>query len=172
MSERNTIFSAPRKHTIYISMGSNLNYPVAQLKRAIQEIAGLPQTTVTDISSLYYSAPLGPRFQPWYFNCVIAIESRVKPQRLLQMLHKIEKTHRRKRRKRWGPRTLDLDILLFGQQRIRYQRLTVPHPQMIKRAFVLVPLAEITADLTIPNHGKIADIASRISTDNLVKVTK
>ena len=158
--------------TAYIGLGSNLSFPQVRLQRALREIAQLPRTRLLRVSSLYHSAPQGPHFQPWYYNRVVAIDTRLSAMQLLRALQTIEKKHRRRRRLHWGPRTLDLDILLYGQRCLRHRRLTVPHPHMHKRAFVMLPLYEIASDRSLPNHGKIAAIVKQMATDNIVKVIK
>ena len=141
---------------VYIALGSNQNNPVYHVKKGIREINHLSQTKVLKRSSLYTTKPIGPQNQPDFINAVIKVSTNDKPIELLNTLQEIERQHNRKRVKRWGPRTLDLDILIFNELEINEDRLTIPHPEMIKRDFVLIPLLEITNyDFLIPKYGKI-----------------
>lgn len=130
--------------TVYIGLGSNLAEPHRQLRGALDALAHLPQSQLTAVSSLYLSDPLGPPDQPRYNNAVAQLETSLAPLELLDALQAIELAQGRERKaERWGPRTLDLDILLFGDRLIDEPRLQVPHYHMHARAFVLYPLAEI-----------------------------
>ena len=150
---------APKAVVAYIGLGSNLQDPIAQVRQALTDLEQLPESRVTARSSLYSSSPMGPKDQPTYINAVAQIETRLSPLALLGELQAIEDRHGRVRgAQRWGPRTLDLDLLLFGQAVIDEPTLTVPHPGVLEREFVLYPLAEIASDLTIPRIGKLADL--------------
>ena len=141
---------------IYIGMGSNLAAPDQQLRSAIQALAQLPDTCVTGVSAFYQSDSLLPG-QPRYTNAVAALDSRLAPLDLLDALQAIENDQGRERLERWGPRTLDLDILLFGDRLIDEPRLKVPHDQMHLRAFVLYPLAELApAALQLPDGKRLS----------------
>ena len=143
-------------NTVYIALGSNQNNPVYHVEKGIREINHLTQTKVLKKSSLYTTKPIGPQNQPDFINAVIKISTKNEPIALLDILQEIEQQHNRKRIKRWGPRTLDLDIIIFNELEINDDRLTIPHPEMIKRDFVLIPLLEITNyDFLIPKYGKI-----------------
>ena len=143
-------------NTVYIALGSNQNNPVYHVEKGIREINHLTQTKVLKKSSLYTTKPIGPQNQPDFINAVIKISTNNEPIALLDILQEIEQQHNRKRIKRWGPRTLDLDIIIFNELEINEDRLTIPHPEMIKRDFVLIPLLEITNyDFLIPKYGKI-----------------
>lgn len=143
-------------NTVYIALGSNQNNPVYHVEKGIRQINHLSQTKVLKKSSLYTTKPIGPQNQPDFINAVIKVSTNNNPIELLDMLQKIEQQHNRKRAKRWGPRTLDLDILIFNELEINEDRLTIPHPEITKRDFVLIPLLEITHyDFFIPKHGKI-----------------
>lgn len=136
---------------IYIGMGSNLAAPDQQLRSAVEALAQLPDTCVAGVSAFYQSDSLLPG-QPRYTNAVAALDSRLAPLDLLDALQAIENDQGRERLERWGPRTLDLDILLFGDRLIDEPRLKVPHYQMHLRAFVLYPLAELApAALQLPD---------------------
>lgn len=143
---------------IYIGMGSNLAAPDQQLRSAIEALAQLPGTTVAGVSAFYQSDSLLPG-QPRYTNAVAALDSCLTPLELLDALQAIENDQGRERLERWGPRTLDLDILLFGDRLIDESRLKVPHYQMHLRAFVLYPLAELApATLSLPNGQTLHDL--------------
>ena len=143
---------------IYIGMGSNLAAPEQQLRSAVEALALLPGTTVAGVSAFYQSDSLLPG-QPRYTNAVAALDSNLAPLQLLDALQAIENDQGRERLERWGPRTLDLDILLFGDRLIDEPRLKVPHYQMHLRAFVLYPLAELAADtLQLPDGQRLCDL--------------
>ncbi|CAD5378816.1 2-amino-4-hydroxy-6-hydroxymethyldihyropteridine pyrophosphokinase [Pseudomonas sp. OF001] len=137
---------------VYIGLGSNLAEPVQQLEAALEALGRLPQCRLAAVSSLYASDPLGPADQPRYVNAVAALDCDLAPLALLDALQAIEREQGRERKaERWGPRTLDLDILLFGDLQLDEERLSVPHYHMHARAFVLYPLAEIAPDLRLPD---------------------
>jgi 2-amino-4-hydroxy-6-hydroxymethyldihydropteridine diphosphokinase len=143
---------------IYIGMGSNLADPAEQLRSAVEALGQLPQTTLVGVSAFYQSDSLLPG-QPRYTNAVAALDSSLSPIQLLDALQAIENDQGRERLERWGPRTLDLDILLFGDRLIDEPRLKVPHYQIQERAFVLYPLAELApADLHLPDGRTLADL--------------
>ena len=141
----------------FVGLGSNLAHPRRQLARAVRAIARLPRMRVVAVSPNYASAPIGcDTPQPDYVNAVVAVRTALQPRALLAALHSIERRqHRRRDRepKRNASRTLDLDLLLFGRRRISLPTLTVPHPRMHERAFVLRPLADVAAAATIPGRG-------------------
>ena len=137
----------------FIGLGANLEDPRAQVLRAIDELAQLPQSALIARSSLWRSAPLGCADQPAYFNAVAWIESGLPADALLDELQKIEAAHARERSFPNAPRTLDLDLLLYGNQIRTTPRLTLPHPRMHERAFVLRPLLEIAPDIVIPQRS-------------------
>lgn len=131
-------------HTLaYIGLGSNLADPAAQLCQAFNELDCLPLCQTIACSSLYATPPIGPQDQPDFINAVVLLKTALSPLALLDQLQALEQRHRRQRLRHWGPRTLDLDVLLYGQRTLMHPRLQVPHPRMHERAFVLVPLAEI-----------------------------
>jgi 2-amino-4-hydroxy-6-hydroxymethyldihydropteridine diphosphokinase len=141
-------------HIAFIGLGSNLGDPHSQLQRAFVDLDGLPGTHLTARSSLYRSAPLGCLDQPDFVNAVAKIATSLSPQALLQALLQIEHQHGRQRTFRNAPRTLDLDVLLYDDMQLQEQGLTIPHPQMHLRAFVLQPLLEIAPDIGIPGVGQ------------------
>ena len=142
------------EHIAYIGLGSNLEDPQSQLRRAFADIDKLPDTRVDARSSLYRSAPIGLLDQPDFVNAVAKIATKLTPQALLQALLHIEHQHGRERTVRNAPRTLDLDVLLYDDMQLHEHGLTIPHPQMHLRAFVLRPLLEIAPDIGIPGVGQ------------------
>lgn len=143
---------------IYIGMGSNLADPAEQLRSAVEALAQLPQSELVGVSALYQSDSLLPG-QPRYTNAVAALDSTLAALDLLDALQAIENGQGRERLERWGPRTLDLDILLFGDRLIDEPRLKVPHYHMQERAFVLYPLAELApADLRLADGRTLAEL--------------
>tara|TARA_B100001964_G_scaffold237742_1_gene301834 strand:+ start:1467 stop:1949 length:483 start_codon:yes stop_codon:yes gene_type:complete len=142
----------------YIGLGSNMQSPKQQIKSAIKSISEIPEIQVLKVSSLYKSKPVGPQGQNDYINAVIKIETDFMPLELLDCMQDIENQHGRIRKEHWGPRILDLDILIFGKKIIQDKKLTIPHPEIEKRPFVLVPLAEIDSNCSIPGIGLISDL--------------
>ena len=122
------------------------------------------------VSSLYQSPPMGPPDQPDYVNAVLSLETALTPHQLLDLLQSIEQLHGRERKRHWGERTLDLDILLYGEQTLNDARLKIPHPGMLERAFVLYPLAEIAPNIEIPGAGKLQDVLSSCPQGELEKI--
>ncbi len=155
----------------YIGLGSNLEAPVNQVETAITELARIRQSRLLRSSSLYRSAPLGPTDQPDYINAVAALQTSLLADELLTELQQLENSHQRVREERWGPRTLDLDLLLYGDEIIKSERLTVPHPGLSERNFVLVPLLEIAPDLILPDNQALVEMAKTISRDSLQQLT-
>ena len=153
---------------VYIALGSNLNMPIQQLKLAIQTMADLPDTEIKKVSSLYQSQPLGPQDQPDYVNAVACLETGLSPLALLDALQNIENEQGRIRLRRWGERTLDLDILLYDNQIIHNEHLTVPHYDMQNREFVIVPLYEISPELILPDGVSLQQLVKRFSSHQTV----
>ena len=137
----------------YVGLGANLGQPRQQLEEALTAMSGLPRTRIAARSSFYRSAPVGYESQPDFVNAVAAVDTGLAPGELLEGLQGIERRHGRERSFPNAPRTLDLDILLYGEERIARPGLTVPHPRMHQRAFVLQPLVEIAPDAEIPGRG-------------------
>jgi 2-amino-4-hydroxy-6-hydroxymethyldihydropteridine diphosphokinase len=157
----------------FIGLGSNLADPQSQVTTAIEELAQLSESRLVGVSSLYRSDPMGPTDQPDYINAVARLETKLEPMALLDELQAIEQAHGRVREgERWGPRTLDLDLLLYGQEQIHDDRLDVPHVGMGERNFVLYPLAElVTEDMLIPDLGSLANLLRDCSAEGLEKVS-
>ncbi|CCJ73639.1 2-amino-4-hydroxy-6-hydroxymethyldihydropteridinepyrophosphokinase [Cronobacter condimenti 1330] len=148
---------------MYIALGSNLAEPLSQVNDALAALARIPQSRVVATSSLYRTPPLGPQDQPDYLNAAVELETSLTPEALLDNTQRIELQQGRVRKaERWGPRTLDLDILLFGNETINTPRLTVPHYDMKNRAFMLLPLAEIAPALRFPDGERVADVLERL----------
>lgn len=144
----------------YIGLGANVDDPKAQIASALGELAALPATQLVRASSLYRSAPWGYADQPDFLNAVAQLRTELAPQQLMRALIAIEQRHGRQRTFRNAPRPLDLDIILYGEGHIASAELTIPHPRMHERAFVLLPLFEIAADLTIPSRGALRDLVA------------
>jgi len=145
--------------TAYIGLGSNLADPVIQVRAGLEALAGLPQTRIEACSSLYRSAPVGLTAQPDFVNAACRARTGLSARALMQALLDIEKRHGRVRDDvKGGPRTLDLDLLLYGADILNEPGLVVPHPRLHERAFVLQPLLELDAQLAIPGRGRVADL--------------
>ncbi|MBA6263554.1 MAG: 2-amino-4-hydroxy-6-hydroxymethyldihydropteridine diphosphokinase [Colwellia sp.] len=152
----------------YVGLGSNLSDPEKQIKHAVALLSHIKNTKLSDLSSLYFSRPMGPQDQPDYMNAVAALQTELSPLELLDELQAIEnKAGRVRKDNRWGARILDLDILLFDNDIINHQRLTVPHYGLELREFVLLPLAEISPELMLPNGKSILALSQDIDTNGL-----
>jgi 2-amino-4-hydroxy-6-hydroxymethyldihydropteridine diphosphokinase len=147
----------------FIGLGSNLGDPTAQIARALGELDSIQATRLLQCSSLYRSAPWGVVDQPAFVNAVAEVETRLSPRALLDALLSIEQAHGRDRGgERWGPRTLDLDLLAYADLRIDEPGLVVPHPRLAQRAFVLMPLADIAADLMVAGEDRVRELLARV----------
>ena len=147
----------------FIGLGSNLDDPAAQIARALGELDSIPASRLLQRSSLYRSAPWGVVDQPAFVNAVAEVETGLSPRALLQALLSIEQAHGRDRGgERWGPRTLDLDLLAYADLCIDEPGLVVPHPHLAQRAFVLMPLAEIAEDFVVAGVGRVRELLSRV----------
>jgi 2-amino-4-hydroxy-6-hydroxymethyldihydropteridine diphosphokinase len=152
----------------YIGLGSNLEYPVNQVRKAIEELSQMRESKRIVVSRLYRSPPMGSADQPDYINAVMWVRTLLDPFELLDELLNIEHTHGRIRHGgRWEPRTLDLDLLLYEDRQINDLRLTVPHPGIQHRGFVLYPLNEINPTLHIPGRGLISHLLARCPCEDL-----
>jgi len=154
---------------VYIGMGSNLADPAEQLREAIKALGEIPHTRLSGVSSFYVSDSLLPG-QPRYTNAVAALDTGLEPLALLDALQGIENSQGRERLERWGPRTLDLDILLFGDHVIDVPRLKVPHYHMHARAFVLYPLAELAPGITLADGRPLDDLLAQCPFEGLERV--
>ncbi|MCG9728258.1 2-amino-4-hydroxy-6-hydroxymethyldihydropteridine diphosphokinase [Shewanella sp. Isolate13] len=145
---------------VYVALGANLADPISQLNNACEALLSLAAPQSFSVSSYYRSAPMGDVEQPDYVNAVAGFNTELTPIELLDALQNIENQQGRLRELRWGPRTLDLDLLLYDSQCIDTPRLTVPHYGMRERSFVLVPLFDIAPTLTLPDNTKLASLIS------------
>jgi len=153
---------------VYVGIGSNLQQPIQQVRQAIQAMAEIPDTQLLAASRLYRSTPMGPQEQPDYINAVVCLDTALAAEQLLQLLHDIERAQGRVRDgSRWGPRTLDLDILLYGDETINLPQLVVPHPGLHERNFVLYPLQELAPDLMIPGRGPLSALLANCPSTGL-----
>lgn len=154
----------------YIAFGANLGNPVETYAGALDAIAALATTRVVSYSSLYRSEAVGVSGHPDYTNAVIAVDTQLKPIALLESLLEIERIGGRIRDHSIAPRTLDLDLLLYGDTLLSTPALQLPHPRMHQRAFVLLPLAEIAPDVDIPGHGPIRRLLARVGNQRIARI--
>lgn len=154
----------------YIGLGSNLDNPRAHIERALVELTNLPDSQLIIYSALYSSHAIGPGKQPDYINAVALLNTGLTPLQLLDELQAIEQVHQRVRIEHWGPRTLDLDLLLFDNQIITSERLCVPHPGLTQRNFVLYPLADIAPHLILPGGMPLSDLIASSSEEGLQRI--
>lgn len=161
--------SHPQPAVAYIGLGANLDDPVRQVRTALDELGRLPGTRLEAVSPLYRTAPVGPPGQPDYVNAVARLSTGLPPRELLAALQGIERVHGRERNgTRWGPRPLDLDILLYDDCQIDEPGLKIPHPEIASRAFVLVPLADVAPpELSIPGQVAFQDLLVRCARDGV-----
>ena len=152
----------------YVALGSNLNNPAQQLSSALNALSRLPETSLTACSPAYRSTAVGPGQQPDYLNAVAALRTALAPLDLLHQLQDIEQAQGRERGERWGARTLDLDILLYGNLVMDEDELTIPHPRMRDRNFVLQPLHDLGATLSLPCGTLIASLLQHCPAGDLV----
>lgn len=153
----------------YIGLGSNLNNPATQINLAINALDEFPQSTVLQCSSLYGNPPMGPPGQPDFVNAVIALDTKLAADALLVEMKNQERTQGRTPfGERWGPRIIDLDLLLYGDESLQNADLVVPHMGIADRAFVLVPLAEIAPDIEVPGLGPIEQLLERIDKTSII----
>ncbi len=150
-------------HRAYIGLGSNLDGPERQVRRGIAALRGLPQVESLRASALYRTAPWGRLDQPPFINAVVEIETEMAPRTLLEALLDAEHAAGRRRDGTlWGPRVLDLDVLLYGDACIDEPGLHLPHPRLHERAFVLLPLADLAPGLLVPGHGRVERLLSAV----------
>lgn len=149
--------------TAFIGLGANLNNPAATLREAISEIAAISDTQLVAQSKLYSSTPMGPADQPDYINAVVAVSTSLSPHALFNHTCRIEQEHGRTRNgAHWGPRTLDLDLLLYGSERICDEQLTVPHYGLTQREFVIYPMLEIAPELILPCGTSLKELTHSV----------
>lgn len=155
--------------TAYIGIGSNLGDKELYVKKALEMLDSSSGVTLIRTASLYRTAPVGYLHQDWFLNTVAEIETGLGPCELLNRLQSIENELGRVRNQRWGPRTIDLDLLIYGSEIIDVPGLAVPHPRMGDRAFVMVPLSELAPDLIIPGVGKAGELAEKLVSQQPIK---
>lgn len=153
---------------VYIGLGSNLADPLCQLAQAVTALASLPGTALIAQSPFYRSRPVGPQDQPDFVNGAVKLGTSLPPLVLLDHLQRIENAHGRLRKRHWGPRTLDLDLLLYGDRPLQNERLTVPHPELANRDFVLQPLLDLDPELILPD-GRALNVLRHQCPDNGLK---
>lgn len=149
--------------TVYLGLGSNLSSPKTQLKKAIDMLQSLDGCQLVACSRFVQSLPQGPQDQPDFINAVVGLKTRLGARELLMACQSIEQTLGKVKQREWGERIIDIDILLYGEEVIGETDLVVPHPQMLARDFVILPLLEIAPDLTLPNGVPLSDYASKLS---------
>jgi len=154
----------------FVGLGANLEDPVQQVSQAVTELDGIDRTRLLAASSLYRSEPVGYADQPHFINAVAKLQTRLSPHELLDALHVIENRHGRRRSVRNAPRTLDLDLLIYGVLVLQEEGLTLPHPRMHERAFVLMPLAELAPDASVPGRGPIAQLLAQVDRSGVEKL--
>lgn len=153
----------------FIGLGSNLGGPVAQIASALGKLQTLPDTRLHDVSSCYRTAPMGLLDQPDFINCVASVMTSLGPRALLEALLAIERSQARRRSVPNAPRTLDLDLLTYGDLRVDEPGLTVPHPRLEQRGFVVIPLAEIAPGFVLPSGAVAAELAARLAREQRVE---
>lgn len=141
----------------YIGLGSNLKTPARQIRLATERFRRLPHSALLQISHLYFSRPMGDSSLPYYYNRVLKIQTRLNPKQLLSYCQYFEKRHERVHKKKWGSRTLDVDVLLYGNRMIKEPEYIVPHPGILTRDFVFMPLLDITPELILPDGTRLKD---------------
>lgn len=156
----------------YVGIGSNLDDPAAHVGRALRDLAGLPATRLVRASRLFRNPPMAAAPQPDFVNAVAALLTSLDAEDLLQQLHGVERLHGRRRMpgEHWAPRVLDLDLLAYGERRMHSATITVPHPGIPARNFVLFPLLEIAPDLRIPGAGLVRELAGALDPTGLVPI--
>lgn len=149
---------------VYLGIGSNKNHPYFRINTVLKQINRIKSTNIVKKSGLYVTKPLGPQAQPNFINSVIEIKTNLEPLELLYELQNLEKLHNRKKTKRWGPRSMDIDILIYNNLIMNTDKLVIPHPGLEYRDFVLMPLYEITSyRFEIPKYGKIITLIKNLS---------
>jgi 2-amino-4-hydroxy-6-hydroxymethyldihydropteridine diphosphokinase len=153
----------------YVAIGSNLNDPSAQVRTAFGNLAALPGTRLVLRSGLYVTRPMGPQDQPDFVNAAAGLLTQLRPRVLMAQLLRIEESMGRRRQERWGPRVIDLDLIWMPGETIDEPGLTLPHPGVSTRNFVLYPLAEIAPTLAIPGHGRVSQLLRAVGDEGLNK---
>ena len=154
----------------YLGLGSNLNSPKRQLHLALNALKKLPKTYILKTSPFYQTTPFGVVGQPMYCNAVVLLETHLSPEKILSYTQAIEHHQKRVRNKRWGSRTLDIDVLLYGTRCITTPNLSLPHPRLHERAFVLIPLLNLWPDAALPNGTSLKTCLQKLNTQKLPDV--
>lgn len=154
--------AAPTAHVAFVGLGSNLQDPAAQLQRTIAALGRLPETQLLRASRLYRTPPWGLLEQPEFVNAVVELSTTLGARDLLEALHALERAAGRAREQRWGPRVLDLDLLLYDALQLDEPGLHLPHPHLHERAFVLVPLAELAPALRVPGRAAVSELLATV----------
>ena len=156
---------------VWLGLGSNLQQPVAQLQQALKRLSDTTGLEILRVSSFYRTPPWGDEQQEEFVNAVVQIETCLDPMPLLRVLQSIENVMGRQRSgRRWGPRLIDIDLLLYGKQQFQSAELEIPHPHMFERAFVLKPLSELDAELEIPGHGTVGDLLQNLDCSGIFQL--
>lgn len=157
---------------VYVGLGSNLDDPERQVQRALDSLPELPHTRLVAVSGLYRTPPMGPQDQPDYVNAVAGLLTRQAPEELLLSLQNLERSLGRVRSKgdRWGPRVIDLDILVYGDVQQSMPGLSLPHPGISERNFVLFPLRDIAPSLTVPGQGFVTGLANQLGDTDMLRI--
>ncbi|MCL6520183.1 MAG: 2-amino-4-hydroxy-6-hydroxymethyldihydropteridine diphosphokinase [Armatimonadetes bacterium] len=158
--------------TVFLGLGSNLGDREANIRMALNKLESQPEVKVRAVSSFYLTAPVGFRDQPDFVNAVAAIETDLSPKELLDVVLKIEREMGRVRNFKWGPRIIDIDILLYNNVRVNTDELVIPHPRMTERAFVMAPLAEIAPDLALPDGRTPNDVLKELKNQSVRKLSE
>ena len=156
--------------SVFIGLGSNLQDPQHQISKAITALEALPESQMLAVAPCYRSLPMGPADQPDYINTVVHMETGLSALALLDQLQAIERSQGRERAERWGARTLDLDLLAYGNDEIHHPRLTVPHPGIAEREFVLYPLCDIAPTYKIPGLGPVSELRDACAPNGIVRL--
>ncbi|SES40991.1 2-amino-4-hydroxy-6-hydroxymethyldihydropteridine diphosphokinase [Salipaludibacillus aurantiacus] len=152
-----------KHNTVYIALGSNQGERDNYLAEAVQQLSENPEVEMLKVSSIYETAPVGVKDQPSFLNMAVKIATSMPPLQLLDLTQEIEQAGGRKRKEKWGPRTIDLDILLYNNENIELETLQIPHPRMFERGFVLIPLQEIEPYLRFGNGRTIDDYTGQLT---------
>lgn len=155
----------------FIALGSNLDDPLQQVTAAVAAIGRLPQSTLRAVSPWYRSAAVGPGQQPDYINGALWLQTELQPLELLHALQAIEQAQGRRRDERWGARTLDLDMLLYGDLSVNSEELTLPHPRLTERQFVMLPLLSLAADCRLPDGRRVAELSAQLGPQDVSLVS-
>ncbi len=156
--------------TAYLSLGSNLGDRKAMLEEALARLGGSGRLTVVKRSSVYETEPVGVTDQPWFYNLAAEVDTALSPEELLHLTKAVEQEMMRTREIRWGPRTIDIDIVLYEDVKLATDRLTIPHPEMTRRRFVLEPLHEIAPDLVLPDDRRVEQMLRDVRDQDVRRV--